>query len=215
MADQPGSLDQSSSSTNQLPVPLATATPARHRADSARSGMSGLSVGPHAPANTPMSPSSEASGPAIGLEQAVRNLGLSEHLEHLQREEPGRFWEHDTIVPDNTPATGTPTSRYRVGLLNLPRIDETLETLAQPASDQLSSTSASREDSKRKSRTIYSQISHLTRLPQLRRHCQLRLVRTLRLQDQSIPRVRPLRRPPGPTRSLQVSSSTLIGMLKC
>jgi hypothetical protein len=121
----------------------------RHRSDSLRSrAASSPYPMPTVPQNTPDTSSVISNGASAHF---AKPSTLQERLEKAYREEPGRFWEHDTTVPENTPATGTPSSHYyRAQSINLPRIDETLEQLPPPLSSQFSSPPPSIVDSQRK-----------------------------------------------------------------
>ena len=135
-----------------LPLRLAAEFPMRQRSDSLRSGMSSsLSSVLRVPQNTPVTPSVAGAAAPNSNDQIAQPHRLFEHLERAEEDNPGRFWEHDTIAPENTPASGSPTSHYRPQAINLPRIDESLDQLPPPASSQHSSTPASTSDSQRKS----------------------------------------------------------------
>src|SRR5579871_5838414 len=77
---------------------------------------------PANPQNTPATPSVSTTrsivtnAPSVG-EQIVNPV--TELLETLQCEEPGRFWELDTMAPNNTPVSTTHLRPRTHGLLSI------------------------------------------------------------------------------------------------
>lgn len=89
---------------------------------------------PANPENTPATPSVSAAwstvttAPSVG-EQIVNPV--TERLETLQCEEPGRFWEQDTMAPNNTPVSTTHLRPRTRGLLS---IEEVIQNLPEACS---------------------------------------------------------------------------------
>jgi len=89
---------------------------------------------PANPQNTPATASGSAARsiatttPSVG-EQIVNPA--MERLEILQCEEPGRFWEQDTMAPNNTPVS---TTHLRPRTHGLPSIEEVIQNLPEACS---------------------------------------------------------------------------------
>ena len=89
---------------------------------------------PANPQNTPATPSVSATrstattAPSVG-EQIVNPV--TERLETLQCEEPGRFWEQDTMAPNNTPVS---TTHLRPRIHGLLSIEEVIQNLPEACS---------------------------------------------------------------------------------
>jgi len=138
VCSQPGESDNDPSLTDAMaPYPrsgsvhfLANRLPTAHK-DGA----------PASPQNTPITASGSAArstvttAPSIG-EQIVNPVTV--HLETLQRDEPGRFWEQDTIAPNNTPVS---TTHLHPRTHGLPSIEETIQNLPEARSGPHSSSS--------------------------------------------------------------------------
>ncbi len=86
---------------------------------------------PANPQNTPATPSGSiarstfTTAPSVG-EQIVNPV--AERLETLQCEEPGRFWEQDTMAPNNTPVS---TTHLRPRTHGLRSIEEVIQNLPE------------------------------------------------------------------------------------